>query len=197
MFFQQCLHFAKDQLSLERGKSACVYAVPDPEKAASGQSLTQYLSHFCNTTLFQYSLKYSGFINPFRTTCCSPKGMKPAAVSILPYENLTQQLKLWDCSLQLLWATFFFLWHALNIPSMAKGLAGDFQWNFCVLDNQVLLNFSRSGSLSPTKLFWHFQTKRMHSANYISRKHNSNQRGKLVNKSLQKSLENKHKHHPS
>lgn len=107
MFFQQCLHFAKDQLSLERGKSACVCAVPDPEKAASGQSLTQYLSHFCNTTLFQYSLKYSGFINPFRTTCCSPKGMKPAAVSILPYENLTQQLKLWDCSLQLLWATFF------------------------------------------------------------------------------------------
>lgn len=71
-------------------------AVLDTEKSASGQSPTQYLSDFCNTILLQNSLKYSGFINPFRTTRCSPKGMKPAAVSVLSYEILTEQPKLWD-----------------------------------------------------------------------------------------------------
>lgn len=154
--------------SLERAKSACVCAVPGTEKSASGQSTAQYLRHTCNTVLLQHSLKYSGFINPFRTTCCSPKGMKPAAVSILPYETLTEQPKLWDCSLQLLWATICFLWHTLNIPSITNGLAWDFQWNFYVLDTQLLLNFSRSGSLTTTKLFWHLQPKRTHFAYYIS-----------------------------
>lgn len=55
-------------LCLELAKSACVCAVLDTEKSASGQSPTQYLSDFCNTILLQRSLKYSGFINPFRTT---------------------------------------------------------------------------------------------------------------------------------
>lgn len=82
--------------------SVCVCSGPDSEKSASGWSLTQYLSQFCITALFQHSLKYSGFINPFRTTRCSPKGMKPAALSILPYENFTEYLKLGDWSLQLL-----------------------------------------------------------------------------------------------
>lgn len=81
--------------------------LPDTEEPASGHSPTQYLRHFCNTVLLQHSLKYSGFINPFRTTCCSPPGVKLAALSILPYETLTEQPKLWDYSLQLLWMTIF------------------------------------------------------------------------------------------
>lgn len=48
--------------------SVYVCAGPDSEKPDPGQSPTQYLSHFCITTLFQYSLKDSVFINPSNHT---------------------------------------------------------------------------------------------------------------------------------
>lgn len=148
-------------------KSTCVCAVPDTEKSASGQRLIW--DTFAILSCYSTHWNTVGLLIPSEPQVVAPKGW-----SLLQHLSCLMRLQQssQNCGIvpysvygQIF---FFFLWHALNIPSITNGLAWDFQWNFYVLDTQLLPNFSRPGPLSTTKIFWHLQSRRTHFANNIS-----------------------------